>query len=178
MNKRLYTITTLSNLHVGSGDTNYGVIDNLIQRDVLSGFPNINASGLKGSVRQYFEHKNYGNINNDFGSKYDAPQKLKASLRFFDANLLSIPVRSNKTPYFMATSIEIMKDVCFRLETFGFKPEKIEEMKNCIDSIACVNDGNPVTTDANFEGAVIEELSWKVQKIVKLSSLNILKEII
>jgi CRISPR-associated protein Cmr4 len=176
MNKRLYTITTLSNLHVGSGDTSYGVIDNLIQRDVLSDFPNINASGLKGSVRQYFEYKKNEKTDIYFGSKYDTEQKSKATLRFFDAHLLSIPVRSDKTPYFMATSIEIIKEFCFRMKIFGFQGDKINKLRELTDLLSCVDDGSPVTTNLQFEGAVIEELSWKAQKTVKLPSINILEE--
>ena len=36
MTTRMYVINTLSNMHVGSGEVNYGVIDNLIQRDSVT----------------------------------------------------------------------------------------------------------------------------------------------
>jgi len=52
--KKLFCIRTLSNLHVGSGSENYGVIDNLIQRDAATGFPCIHASSLKGAFREFF----------------------------------------------------------------------------------------------------------------------------
>ena len=51
MTTRMYVINTLSNMHVGSGEVNYGVIDNLIQRDSVTNLPNINYSGLKGAIR-------------------------------------------------------------------------------------------------------------------------------
>ncbi len=35
MKTELYKITTLSNLHVGSGDINFDVIDNQVQRDAI-----------------------------------------------------------------------------------------------------------------------------------------------
>jgi len=52
--KELFCIKTVSNLHVGSGSENYGVIDNLIQRDAATGFPCIHASSLKGAFREFF----------------------------------------------------------------------------------------------------------------------------
>lgn len=55
MTTRMYVINTLSNMHVGSGEVNYGVIDNLIQRDSVTNLPNINSSGLKGAIREYFK---------------------------------------------------------------------------------------------------------------------------
>jgi len=70
----VFTITAKTNIHVGSGSQNYGVIDNLIQRDPLTGFPCIFSSSLKGAIREYFRHylsdkdQNYkGLILNVFG---------------------------------------------------------------------------------------------------------------
>ena len=43
-------IELITNLQVGNGEANFGVIDNLIQRDAATGFPCINASSLKGAM--------------------------------------------------------------------------------------------------------------------------------
>ena len=51
----MYVINTLSNMHVGSGEVNYGVIDNLIQRDSVTNLHNINSSGLNAAIREYFK---------------------------------------------------------------------------------------------------------------------------
>jgi len=48
----LYIITARTNLHVGSGDEAYGLVENRVQRDVVTQLPNINASGLKGALRE------------------------------------------------------------------------------------------------------------------------------
>ena len=50
----LYMITALSNMHVGSGDINFGVVDNLVQKDLITSVPIINSSGLKGALRDFF----------------------------------------------------------------------------------------------------------------------------
>jgi CRISPR-associated protein Cmr4 len=54
MKTELYKITTLSNLHVGSGEINFDVIDNQVQRDAISNLPNINSSSLKGAFSENF----------------------------------------------------------------------------------------------------------------------------
>jgi len=52
----LFSITAKSNLHVGSGGENYGIIDNMIQRDPATNIPCINASSIKGALRDFFSH--------------------------------------------------------------------------------------------------------------------------
>jgi len=54
MKIELYTIKCLTNLHVGSGDINFNVIDNQVQRDSVTNLPNINSSSLKGAFREHF----------------------------------------------------------------------------------------------------------------------------
>lgn len=49
-----YSIRTHSHLHVGSGDAQFGVIDNQVQRDLNTGLPTIHASSLKGALREFF----------------------------------------------------------------------------------------------------------------------------
>jgi CRISPR-associated protein Cmr4 len=46
-NNKAYIIKTKTNLHVGSGDINFGIVDNEVQRDTITNLPVINASSLK-----------------------------------------------------------------------------------------------------------------------------------
>lgn len=55
MKARIYILDCLTNLHVGSGESNFNIIDNEVERDVLTGSPVINASSVKGALREYFE---------------------------------------------------------------------------------------------------------------------------
>jgi CRISPR-associated protein Cmr4 len=52
-----YFIQCITNMHVGSGDANYGVIDKLVQRDPVTGYPTIHPSSLKGALREHFEQQ-------------------------------------------------------------------------------------------------------------------------
>ena len=115
MKKNLYKIETLTNLHVGSGDANYGVIDNLIQRDVVTGYPTIHGSSLKGALKEFFKGQNFSYLPDVFGN-----DDKQANYKFLSANLLLLPLRSNKQAFFLATCPAIIK----RLEqdniTYGF----------------------------------------------------------
>ncbi|MBK7696403.1 MAG: hypothetical protein IPI30_19460 [Saprospiraceae bacterium] len=61
MKPEFYLLRAVTNLHVGSGETNYGVIDKLIERDATTGFPCINSSGLKGAIKQKFKTNDKAN---------------------------------------------------------------------------------------------------------------------
>lgn len=98
-------------MHVGSGN-DLGVIDLPIQREKHTGFPKIEGSSLKGSLREAFEAKlgqNDLDIHLAFGYDEDADDKEKnvatkldnktqyaGALGFSDARLLLLPVRSVK----------------------------------------------------------------------------------
>ena len=108
-----YLITCLTNLHVGSGGANYGVVDNLVQRDSVTGMPTINSSSLKGALREFFKNKwGEGDSKLDyiFGvdeTRNNSKNKKEPTIghyKFFPADLLVLPVRSNKKPFYRATS--------------------------------------------------------------------------
>lgn len=111
MANKLFHITAITNLHVGSGKENIGVVDNLIQRDVVTNLPVINSSSLKGALREHCDGKDF--LEYVFGSepggtkdnKQDKkePETKPGNYKFFDAHLLAIPARSDKSPYYMVT---------------------------------------------------------------------------
>lgn len=51
----LWSITCLTNLHVGSSGTSFGIIDKEVERDPITNVPVIHASGLKGALREHCE---------------------------------------------------------------------------------------------------------------------------
>lgn len=123
----MFGIRTLTNLHVGSGSENYGVIDNLIQRDPATNFPCINSSSLKGALREYcrnYLNVNEASVNEIFGAdKKDGEESLQAGkYRFLQADLLSIPLRGLEIPYYNATSPWLLKNLLYREGVFGKKP--------------------------------------------------------
>lgn len=114
--KNWYKITALTNLHVGSGDQNYGIIDKLVQRDPLSQFPVIHASSVKGALKEYCEASDgieKVDIQKAFGD-----EENPGTEKFFSAHLLTLPVRSTVKPYFKATCPFILKEIIEILTVF------------------------------------------------------------
>lgn len=105
-----YLIECITNLHVGSSGTNYGIVDNLVQRDPVTKFPTINASSLKGALKKHFEKKwdeeNIALIPTIFGEEgKGSTQGTIGTYNFLGADLLALPVRSNYMSYALAISL-------------------------------------------------------------------------
>lgn len=100
-----FKITAKTNMHVGSGSNDYGIIDNLIQRDHITELPVINSSSLKGALRAFCEFYNKSIVDCVFGAKVkdiedkeDVKKKevqtpQAGQFRFFDAKFLAMPIR-------------------------------------------------------------------------------------
>lgn len=89
-----YKIECLTNLHVGSGEVNYNVIDNEVEKDAITGLPTIHASGVKGALRDALS-KTYSaeDIKNIFGAPGKENDAAGGSHKFLDAILISRPMR-------------------------------------------------------------------------------------
>lgn len=158
----LYKINCITNLHIGSGDSNYGIIDNLVQRDVLTSFPMINESSLKGSIKEFFvnEVKKEKKISTKDAQK-DA--KIKAifgnedgqgDYRFYAGHLLLFPVRTNKVPYLLATCPKILNEFCELAKVMGVDIKKIEAIQSFAKSTVSVN--APLVFNVTHVGTLIE----------------------
>ncbi len=134
MRTAIFFINALSNLHVGSGEINYGLVDNLIQRDPVTGLPTINSSSLKGALREHFE-KICPNVNVDvkriFGSDPKSKDRNPGLLRFFDADLIGIPVRTTgNLPYVTVSSKANLDRIWKRIEALGIKAQYLDNISN------------------------------------------------
>ena len=179
MKTKFFKIEALSNLHVGNGEINYGMIDNLIQRDPVTELPNINSSSLKGALREYFKHKNKEVVDLIFGSDpKDKKNRKQGSIRFFEAELVAIPVRDDDVPYVMVTSDKTIESLKNRMKSFGFSvPDKIKEIiGNPIEKTfkefkeICSDDELPVISRNNLENGQSANL-WYEQVLPKYSVL-------
>lgn len=125
MKTELYTIETLSNLHVGAGDINFNVIDNQVQRDAVTTLPNINSSSLKGAFREAFRafrEESEKPSNSEiyiFGQDNKSNTIQAGAYSFFEAQLLTRPVRSNVKAYFNVTSPSVIKNFLKTIELFN-----------------------------------------------------------
>ncbi len=175
---KFYHIRTLTNLHVGSGDNNYGVVDNLVQRDVNTGLPTIHSSSLKGALREFFRTSDksriaadedesplikhiFGYVGKEKPGKGDGNEKSEQSShpgnwQFLSADLLSRPVRSDKVPYVHATSSELIASLISKLTAFDLDvPRELNDL-----ALHKPEPGNPLVFDRSLQDATIEDLDW------------------
>lgn len=98
-----------SPLHVGQG-IDIGIVDRPIQREVVTGFPKIEASTLKGCLRRELEKISPEYINPWFGKEGDAGSLSKAgTISLVDAKILFFPVNNIKGIYSLITCSYVMK---------------------------------------------------------------------
>lgn len=97
MKTTLYKIECLTNLHVGSGEANYNIVDLEVEKDPIYGCPVINASGVKGAIRYALESDAAIPRTVIDGMLGRAAHKESAGFggrcSFFDARFLSRPMR-------------------------------------------------------------------------------------
>ncbi len=131
--KNILTMYAISPIHAGA-ESSTGVVDNPIQREKHTGYPHIQANGVKGAMRAHFrktEHR-YETINFIFGTDNgnDGDQKnhkeekngkkervsMAGAIAVSDAKLFAMPVRSNIAPFVMVTCPAILKRLKTDLE--------------------------------------------------------------
>jgi CRISPR-associated protein Cmr4 len=144
MPAHIYLIKAITNLHVGSGDSSYGIIDKLIQRDATNQLPTIFGQSLKGSLREYFgkqldmEKTNAAFLQAVFGSpvrRADGKDPEQGNLTFTSADLLTIPVPDTNPhsldAYYLQGSEVILDQFLTKASAFGIKGDwkaKLKEM--------------------------------------------------
>ncbi len=100
----------VTSLHVGNGDVNYNIIDNEVERDPITGYPTINASGVKGALREYFKAKAPSLVADIFGAD-TAGSTTQGKLRFLSAEMIAVAARASKgdNAYYLISSDTAMK---------------------------------------------------------------------
>lgn len=120
-----YLLTCLTNLHAGSGDNDLGVVDNQVQRDPVTGIPVIHSSSLKGALREYFSSNasiDKSVVEYVFGTDQKRDKNSTEKIghyKFFQADMIVYPVRSNKQVFRRATSLEQLSEVINRANRLG-----------------------------------------------------------
>ena len=108
-------IKCLTNLHVGSGDIKFEIVDGQVEKDPVTGYPVIFASGVKGALREYAEL----NLNNQdiieeiFGTERanNREKKGKAgNVKFLTAQMVAMPMRASEgtQSYYMVTTKQML----------------------------------------------------------------------
>ena len=121
MSVNVYKMKCVTNLHVGSGDENYNIIDNEVERDPVTGYPTINSSGVKGALREHFRYVDSVNHIEIFGQdNKDKSSRIKSgSYKFFSADFLSRPLRVSDNSghtYINVTTVDAIESFLEKME--------------------------------------------------------------
>lgn len=121
----VFCLRALTNLHVGAGDSFYGAVDKMVQRDAATNLPAIYSHSLKGALREYLEEEINPDrqqfVNRIFGTpvKGDSKDSKPGVYRFFSADLVALPVPEENpdspVAYHLAADELILGDIRQRL---------------------------------------------------------------
>ncbi len=179
-----FFIKVITPLHAGSGQ-DLGIVDLPIQRERHTSFPKIEASGLKGSIREVFDGlKDDKEKMKELKKKYPDIELTKleqaisllfgpentdnahaGALGFTDARILLFPVKSAKGVFAWITCPKVLErfrqDMALAKENADYKiPDKLEDGECLVseNSILVVNNA-----------VILEEYAFQVsdQKIAK-----------
>ncbi len=136
-NSKLCIMHAISPVHAGAGSAT-GAVDLPIQRERHTGWPHIQASGVKGAFREHCQSvwMLRGVEQNGLVAKDDKKQAEELTKRIFgmsegqrsqagavafsDARLLAFPVRSNLAPFVWVTCPALLKRLARDLQLAGF----------------------------------------------------------
>jgi CRISPR-associated protein Cmr4 len=147
---KMFLIENLTNLHVGSGDTHFGIVDNLIQRNPVTYIPVIHSSGIKGALKDYFEEIPYppDKMQKLFGADESKMESFPGRLIFFEGNLLSIPLRASEKVFYNATSPFVIREYISHIKDFTDRVYKREIVLNWLQEFEFDNNTPFYTFDS------------------------------
>ncbi len=130
-----YKMKCITNVHAGTGEANYGIVDREVSKDEVTGYPIIHSSSLKGSLRSaYTNNEEEEKIKEIFGAEGIGNTAYPGTYKFLDAMLISRPMRvynSRKSPFLPTVSITSVNQYLERLSAFGknhYGIEKIDDI--------------------------------------------------
>lgn len=149
MNVKVYYIDCLTNLHVGSGEANFNIVDKEVEKDPLTGYPMVHASGIKGAFREaYAKDHTKDQTKYIFGeAATDNESDTVGSYKFFDAHLLYRPMRAEGSfPFVNVTTITAIENFVNLTKAFG-----VDSGLN-VDGLKCLSFENAkfLTSDADI----------------------------
>jgi len=139
---KFYAIETLTNMHMGSGDSNLGDVDKLIQKDPVTNIPVFHPSSIKGALREHMKQvlpsKDIVNIFGGEEGKENNNAPGPGNVKFYEARLLTLPLRSSSRVYYNGTSLDLLRDFINSLIIFkkgqSLELNKLNSLFSTIDT--------------------------------------------
>ncbi|SHK23318.1 type III-B CRISPR module RAMP protein Cmr4 [Paramaledivibacter caminithermalis] len=156
----LYRVETP--LHMGSG-TELGVVDMPIQREKVTGFPKLEASGIKGSIRRIFKQKDDYLTNAIFGPEDDGSE-YSSCISFRDGEILLFPVKSTQGIFKWITCPFVLNRFIKNYNLFLGKNEKFNSIEK--------NQFYSENKDKDAIEVILEDFKFQLKRIKECSVLN------
>lgn len=163
-------------LHMGSG-TELGIVDLPIQRERHTGFPKMEASGIKGAFRALSEKlsEGKGEIDKIYGpeTKENEQEASMGELQFGDGRILLLPVRSAKGIFAWVTCPYVLDRFireCVEEQNRAEWETLLTEAFKLIDTKAILLDSN---SDIAVEQSVVILEDFKFEVGTEVGTLNI-----
>lgn len=152
-------------LHAGSGN-DLGIVDLPIQREKHTDYPKIEASGLKGSIREIFDAQgNKSETDLVFGP--DQGDLHAGALGFTDARLLLFPVKSVKNVFAWITCPAVLERFKYDLSICQPNIEFIDDLP---DSEEVTTESKLIIKDSDNK-IVLEEYTFAVRQSKECDSV-------
>ncbi len=157
----VFFIRAISPLHPGAGQE-LGIVDLPVQRERHTGLPKIEASGVKGSIKEAFREmgEKQEKINVAFGP--DEGNEHASTLGFSEARLLLFPIKSAKGIFALATSPLVLRRFLRELSLPGIegsKPPNEVPRENTVPRASSI-----VLQSQGEKYVILEEFSFKVRE--------------
>ena len=171
---KFYILKCITNLHVGSGDSGFSIVDKQVERDELTGYPMIYSSSQKGALREILQRKNCSEMENIFGGEGNSEKAGK--VKFLDAHLLALPMRASKgqETFYMVTTKQMLEHFISFLRLSGHTEdiEKIDASSISPESQVLFSDENG---NIEVEGIKLKVKTFQCQNLQNLQ--NLLKKV-
>lgn len=175
MKTDLLVLRTLTNLHVGSGDINFDIIDNQVQKDEITNLPIIHSSSIKGAFKEHFKNEGSNFVEYVFGGDDKNQTDDRAgAYSFFEATLLTRPVRSNKRAYYNATAPMCLKKLIDMIKVLKVEISFLDELEKFYEKI---KDLKEIIVLDKVQGIILEDEKAKTRSDLKIYGIPFLKDL-
>ncbi len=147
-------------VHAGSG-TSLGIVDLPIQRERTTGYPIVQASGLKGCLRDVAQGQDAQKVKIVFGPETNAAHEHAGALSVGDARILLFPVRSLVGVFAWVTSQNVLARFKRDARLAGLQNVNWTETGPTQDNTALVAPGSAVVANNRV---VLEEFAFAAEE--------------